>query len=410
MSLSKVWEKPVQDETVKKQETHKYFPQTKAFDYNDTIDIAISQQDVFMNFSESTLELECLYTESAAGRGTCALTNNVGAFLFSNVAYELNNHIIQNVREPGIVSTIRNYALLTPSESAALSIAGWAPFEPVVQKNGRFFLSIPLSYLFSLFADSRVPMIGKHVFRLTRAANDNNCYQVQRLTTESAEQAALPSKTLSISIVSLALKVMHIHPHDNIKLSLMSKIEKMTPFFLAFRNWPLMENPNLAQSRQDLWPVKTLSGTERPRFIILALQTNIRNNVLKDASYFNNCKLRSARVYLNSVAYPFENWQLAFDSERYGEAYQAYLNFQRSYRNKLYSEPLLDFLKFKNHALFIFDCSKYAEFIKPTPVDIKVELESEENFPEGTKAYCIIIHDCVYTYTPLTGDVRYLIE
>lgn len=409
MSFSRLATKPVFEETIKKQETHKYYPQTKSFEYNDTVEVPISQQDVFVDFSESTLELECQCTESATGVGTPTLTNNVGAFLFSNVAYELNNHIVQNVREPGLVSAIRNFLTLTPSESKALTIAGWTPFDSVTVKNGRFYLSIPLSYLFSVFADSRTPLIGKHVFRLTRAANDNNCYQIAR-PAPTAQDAAPVSKTLSITIVGLALKVLHIHPNEKTQLALMTRIQKEEPFVMAFRNWPLTENPNLARSRQDLWPVKTLSGTERPRYIILALQTDVKSNVEKDASKFDNCKLRNPRVYLNSDAYPFENWQLSFDAERYGEAYQAYLNFQRSFRNKLYAEPLLDFSKFKDHALFVFDCSKFSEVIKPTPVDVKIELESEDNFPEGTRAYCVIIHDCVFTYTPLTGDVKYLVE
>ena len=116
------------------------------------------------------------------------------------------------------------------------------------------------------------------------------------------------------------------------------------------------------------------------------------------------------RVYLNSEAYPFENWRLDFDKDRYGEAYLAYLNFQRSFRHKTHAEPLLNQVDYKNHALFIFDCSTHADFIKPTPVDLKIEFESKDNFPAGTKAYCIIIHDCLFTYTPMTGDVRYMIE
>lgn len=360
-----------------------------------------------MAFSEATIDLECEYTLSTTGVGTCTLTNNVGAFLFSNLTYELNNHIIETVREPGVLSAIRNYTMLTPNESKALSLAGWSPFSPIVEKNRRFFLSMPLAMLFSVFADNHTPIIGKHVFRFTRAANDNNCYQAK--LPEGALDTAVP-KTMTIKIIGLSMKVMHIHPHDGLKLKIMSQVEKLTPFSIAFRKWDLLEHPNLAQSKQDLWPVKTVSGTERPRYIIVALQTNVRNNTAADATYFHNNKMRSLRVYLNSEAFPFESWQLDFDAERYGEAYQAYLNFQRSFRNKLFSEPLLDFMAFKDHALFVFDCSRYADFIKPTPVDVKVEFEGTENFPLGTRAYCVIVHDCVFTYTPLTGDVKYLIE
>ena len=289
MSLSKLMDQPVFDDSVKKQECHKYFPQTKSFDYNDTVEIAISQQDVFMAFSESCLELECEITpDAAAGEGTCELTNNVGAFLFSNMTYELNNHVIETVREPGLVSTLRSFALLTPNESKALSLAGWTPDTPVIQKDGRFFLSIPLSFLFSVFYDFRTPIIGKHVFRLTRAANDSNCYQ----SIKRAEGVATEgTKKATIHIHSMALSAMHIHPNDSIRLKIMSQVEKQSPFVISFRKWDFMENPNVARSTQDLWTVKTLSGLERPRFIIVALQTDIRNSFTKNATYLSHNKI-----------------------------------------------------------------------------------------------------------------------
>jgi len=40
------------------------------------------------------------------------------------------------------------------------------------------------------------------------------------------------------------------------------------------------------------------------------------------------------------------------------------------------------------------------------PVDVRVEFESHANFPAETTAYCLIMHDRVVDYSPLSGDVN----
>ena len=70
------------------------------------------------------------------------------------------------------------------------------------------------------------------------------------------------------------------------------------------------------------------------------------------------------------------------------------------------AEPLLSKTEFLNYApLVVIDCLKQNELLKTGPVDVRLEFESQENFPAETTAYCLIMHDRVVDYSPLSGDV-----
>ena len=61
---------------------------------------------------------------------------------------------------------------------------------------------------------------------------------------------------------------------------------------------------------------------------------------------------------------------------------------------------------FLANAPLIIDCSKQNESLKQAPVDVRLELEAKDNFPVGTTAYCLILHDQHVDYNPISGDVR----
>ena len=58
--------------------------------------------------------------------------------------------------------------------------------------------------------------------------------------------------------------------------------------------------------------------------------------------------------------------------------------------------------------LFVVDVSKQNESIKEGVVDIKLEIETSENVPDNTTAYCLIIHDKLFEYNPMTNEINKL--
>jgi len=56
--------------------------------------------------------------------------------------------------------------------------------------------------------------------------------------------------------------------------------------------------------------------------------------------------------------------------------------------------------------LVIIDCLRQNKSIKSTTVDVRIEFDCKENVPANTTAYCLILHDRVVEYCPLSNVVR----
>jgi len=56
-----------------------------------------------------------------------------------------------------------------------------------------------------------------------------------------------------------------------------------------------------------------------------------------------------------------------------------------------------------NDPFVIIDCSRQNKSIKSATVDVRIEFDCKENVPMNTTAYCLIIHDRVVQYNPLTN-------
>lgn len=148
------------------------------------------------------------------------------------------------------------------------------------------------------------------------------------------------------------------------------------------------------------------SQLEKPRYVILGFQT-ARNNVLRaDASAFDHCDISDVKLFLNSQYYPYGNMNLNMNNNQYALLYEMFANFQSSYYGRN-NEPIFNMTEFKNQApLIVFDCSKQNESLKYAPVDVRLEIESRTNFKDKTSAYCLIIHDRIIQYKPISGDVK----
>jgi len=151
--------------------------------------------------------------------------------------------------------------------------------------------------------------------------------------------------------------------------------------------------------------VKTSTALEKPRYAILGFQTNRQNKKDQNASHFNHAKLRNVKLYLNSQCYPYANLNLDITNNQFALLYDMYSLFQSEYYSKE-DEPLLSKGEFLNYAHFaIINCSRQNELLKTGTVDVRLEFESYENFPAGTTAYCLILHDRIVDYSPLSGTV-----
>ncbi|XP_073979882.1 uncharacterized protein [Rhodnius prolixus] len=170
----------------------------------------------------------------------------------------------------------------------------------------------------------------------------------------------------------------YVNVSDEQRLTFLNFVDKGKTVHMAFRSWDLVEYPSLPVTKKHTWIVKTTTNLEKPRYVIIAFQTNKKNNVQSDMSQFNHCNISNVKLHLNS------------------ESYYAKEN-----------QPILSKVQFRDEApIIVIDCSRQSEAIRSSSVDIRIELEASETFKADTTAYALILHDALVEYNPLTGLVR----
>ncbi|KAL3288961.1 hypothetical protein HHI36_003404 [Cryptolaemus montrouzieri] len=246
--------------------------------------------------------------------------------------------------------------------------------------------------------------ICRQLLRYVRARNDDNAMKIVQKKPIAGE-TVVPT-TGRITISSLQLKVKHVYPNDVLKLTLLESIKSDRPILIPSRRWESFELPSLTEnSTKEVWNVKTTAAVDCPRFVICCFQTNKKYNSEADPNFFDNIDISNIRLLLNGEYYPQEQSRLKFGENDYAETYINYVKFMEMYSGHR-KIAALDYAQYKDRALFVIDCSRRDETFKSSMVDIKLEIESRTGFPPKTRAHCIIVHDYVLEYLPLSESVR----
>lgn len=169
----------------------------------------------------------------------------------------------------------------------------------------------------------------------------------------------------------------------------------------------LYEYPLLQSTTKHSWTVKTATQLEKPRYVIFALQSARKNIMSRDVTVFDDCNLTNVKLYLNSEFYPYDDMNLDFDRNKYATLFDMYARFRKSYYGYDCYETLLTVSAFITKGPFVvIDCSRQNESIKSGTMDVRIEFDCKENVPFNTTAYCLILHDRVVEYCPLSNVVR----
>lgn len=384
-------DKVIFDDSIESIEVHPYNPYNDSFKNNDEVRISINRQDLIVLPHQS-----CLLIEGTIG-SNCAFVNNAMAFLFQDVRYELNGIEIDRTKNCGITTTMKGLVSYGKESDHALEGMGWNMGTIKEITDGDFSFTVPLSHLLGFAEDYRkVVMNAKHELILNRSNSNVNCGTVKDV-----------AKEIDVNITRIVWRVPIVKVSDREKLRLMSFVENDIPLPISFRSWGLFEYPMLPTGAQKhVWPIKTSSQLEKPRYIIIALQTARKNEKNKDMSQFDHCNLQNCKVYLNSQCYPYDSFALDFEKGSYALAYDAFANFQRSYYGKEVVSPQLNVSHFKTKApIFVIDTSHQLDSFNSGAVDIRVEMEFKKSIPNNTTAYCLVINDSLFEYSALTGRV-----
>ncbi|XP_073986080.1 uncharacterized protein [Rhodnius prolixus] len=378
-------------------------PYNQSLDNSDEIIIAVQQQDIYTVPSKSFLYIQGQLVQEGVASidpSVLGLVRNGFLFLFVEIKYQLNGVLIDHVRNPGTVSTLKSYASLSPDQALGLEMSGWmmpGEYVKLVDEKGNFDACIPLDIVMGFFEDyNQIILQGKHELILHRSRTDNDCIRV--LGDHTNVKA-------SIKLKSIQWKMPYVKVSDEQRLTFLNLVDKGKTVHMAFRSWDLVEYPSLPVTKKHTWVVKTTTNLEKPRYVIIAFQTNKKNNVQSDMSQFNHCNTSNVKLHLNSEVYPYDDLNIDF-SKNHFTIYHMYQKFQMSYYAKE-NEPILSKEQFRDEApIIVIDCSRQSEAIRSSSVDIRIELEASETFKPVTTAYALILHDALVEYNPLTGLVR----
>ncbi|XP_024883765.1 uncharacterized protein LOC112462296, partial [Temnothorax curvispinosus] len=219
-----------------------------------------------------------------------------------------------------------------------------------------------------------------------------------------------PAKDPKITLLKVQWRMPHVALNDVTKLSLLRTLESGRFLSAGFCSWDLYEFPLLQSTTKHSWAVKAAPQLEKPRYVIFALQTGRRNEFAGDASRFDHCALANVKLYLNSEFYPYDDVNVDFESDKFAVLYEMYAKFRGAYYGNGRDDALFSPREFARVApLAVIDCSRQNESVKSATVDVRIEFENKENVPPKTTAFCLIVHDRVIEYSPLTNVVRKII-
>ena len=332
------------DESIESYEFRKYESQNPAALNNiGDIQIDIQNQDIFVQPSRSYLLVEGRLVSAATAytiASLVSLINNAVPFFFKHIVYEMNNTPIERVQNPGQVTTMKG--ILTYSDdfskaeglnqcwqkdttaAAAQANLGWEARRQmiIVKPNpvGTFSFCVPLKHLFGFCDDYTKVVYGvKHSLSLSRQSDDEAIFR-DAVPGPAGATAGL------ITLSKLAWFMPHVIPSDYYKNMLFKQIENGVTIPVAFR---AMQGDFLAvpQSTTFDWRLTVKTGTEKPRWILVAFQTGRNNSQTANPAAFDHLQVKSINATINADQYPRLALNLNFTQMKTSRAYKALRDF-----------------------------------------------------------------------------------
>jgi hypothetical protein len=385
-----------------------------SYGYSDEIRIPINLQDGMIALPhECMVHIEGVLTKSP-DTSQAMMCFNSPSYLFDSVRLEIGGIEIDRCKNVGVTSTMRHYLTLRQSDLNSGSNSGCHIIDDIPQKtvdvsaDGYFDVCIPLRTWLGYIDDWKRVLInarGEVIF--IRSGNDRAV-----LYGTSAEEAS------KITITSMTLRLPFIKVYDEERINILKRLKNNDVITMPFRTYDLYEYPAVpTNSEKFSWTIKTSSGAQVPSYLVIGFQEN-PNEYKTPAHKYNHQDVEEYRGYLNTNEYPYTPQYANFTKERFAVPYDEFSKFHSSYNNRLSSgDPITSSASsvisrklFKAISpLYVVDCSAHEKLATTGAVDVRIEVSSAKVFPQGTTCYCLIIHDRVVQYYPLTNEVRKII-
>jgi hypothetical protein len=410
-------EQPTVDESIESFEYREYEPQNpQAVNSYQAIQIDVHNQDIFTQPSKSYLYIEGQLSSTVAAKAYTAdtkvsLINNAIPFLFSQIRFLINNVEIESLLNPGQATTIKGLLVYgndlsagegmnmcwykDTTDTAADENKGFKVRRNLIiskpDPKGTFSFAIPLCHLFGFCEDYTKVIYGvKQSLILSRQTDSDAIFH--ETPTDGAPADG------KITITKLSWLIPHILPSIDAKLMLEKVINNKTKIPIAFRAHQC-DTIAVPRSTNFSWRLTVKAGMEKPRWLIVAFQTNKSNNQLQNPAIFNHLNLTGIYAFLNSDRYPMIDMNIDFPKCQFSKAYRMMSEFKKNYYgvSEKESSNQITPLEFVDlYPLFVIDLRRQSEKLKNSVQDVQIKATFNENPPANTIAYALLLSDRLF--------------
>jgi len=329
------------------------------------------------------------------------LINNFVPFLFSKIEVRKHNKLIEEIENPGQLSTIKG--TITYSKSDNVSQTG---FESDFK--GKFEAIGNLSHFgLGFFENVHIP-IYKGGFNITfiRSEDNDAIFRWKSKKEDGTfDNSTLPSSG-KITIDEFFIRVPIISYKTTSKIQLINEITKKEKLSFHFNHWQCIEQKNITGKTYNFDITNIYRNINNPKFIIVGFQKGRLNDQEYDTSIFDHMHVKNIRVKLNGQYYPDELMNLDIDGEKYRIIYQMYQDYKKVYYdcNNMYYNPK-EFIE--NRTLYVIDTTKTPVNISNSKNDIIITADFEYDIllTSKTNCYVVVLSERLLEYNVLKNDI-----
>ena len=382
--------------------------------------INIQNADSYYRPSESRLVIEGDLVKLADGtryanNDRIGFTHNGPMLLFSLFQYQLNGNNIETVQNPGHASLIKGMASYSDdySKSSGLNMfwlkdTNVGSTDAIIDSNtgfiarkdlllgnatitsgnvGRFSVSIPLSHIFGFCEDYDKVLYGcKHTLRMLRASDSSAIFRSTGTNPGDGK----------INIKRIAWYIPQIRPSISHEQTLLNMINNKQSIDVTFRSRQF-DSTAVPVALSFSWRLSIQTGTEKPRWILLAFNSPDATQGSNDALYLHS-NLTNAYVTINSAdnRYPRIDITTSFSDNVINNAYYKFSEFQKKYYgfDKITTGSQVTPLEYRAmYPIFVFDIRKQSERLKESVSDITIKTTFSANPAANTMAYALVLSD-----------------
>ena len=182
-----------------------------------------------------------------------------------------------------------------------------------------------------------------------------------------------------VVLSKIAWSVPIVEPNDVKRVEMYKSIASNAVIPVSFRVRQC-ETFSAPQTTSTVWRLGVKAALEKPRWLLIGLQTAKSGNQQQNPALFDHCNTTNMQVLLNHTRYPSVDMLTDFPKEQFAGV------------DSLLAGSDVNPSAFKDlFPMHVFDVSKQSERLTEGVVDITVKMEFSVAVPANTRAYALVI-------------------